>query len=124
MEESKTMTIILAVDRNCTLTDAEIREHFGGSDTHLEAVTLPKGWRLSLPAEVALQYLEKGSDTLNGNIVNFAEDDPFCTIYIKGITEGITEKELISAMILLEMLTKILLTSRQWIHERQLQKYA
>jgi hypothetical protein len=98
MEESKTMTIIFAVERNCSLTEADIREYIGNSDIHMETVSSPKGWKINLPTEIALQFLEKGSDTLNGNIVNFAEDDPFCTIYIKGISEGISEKELSSAM--------------------------
>ena len=98
MEESKTMTIIIAVEKNCTLSEAEIRAYIGNSDIHMETVTSPKGWKINLPTEVALQFLEKGNDTLNGNTINFAEDDPFCTIYIKGITEGISEKELSSAM--------------------------
>jgi len=34
----------------------------------------------------------------NNEKVNFAEDDPFCTLFIKGINKSIDENDLASAL--------------------------
>jgi RNA recognition motif-containing protein len=99
MEESKTTTtIIFAVDKSSELTEQHIREYLEGKDAKIFPNSSPKGYRVQLDKETATSLIEKGEDTLNGEKINFAEDDPFCTLYIKGITEKLTEKDLTAAL--------------------------
>lgn len=98
MEESKTTTIIFAVDKSSELTEQHVREYLGTLEVKVFPNSSPKGYRVQLNQEIATTLIEKGEDTLNGEKVNFAEDDPFCTLYIKGITEKLTEKDLTAAL--------------------------
>lgn len=98
MEESKTMSLIIAVNKGSTLTDADIKEYLGAPDAHVEAISSPKGFKVVVSSDVAQQLLEKGDDTLKTEKVNFAEEDPSCTLFIKGITDKVDEKDLNTAL--------------------------
>lgn len=98
MEESKATSLIIAVNKNSTLTDTDIKEYLADSSVHVEAITSPKGFKIVVSSDIAQQLLDKGEDTLKTERVNFAEEDPSCTLYIKGITDKVDEKDLNAAL--------------------------
>ena len=83
MEESKITPVIFSVNKESTLSEDNIKEYLADPQVKVQPINSPKGFRVLLSVEVAQNLIEKGTDTLNGETVNFAEDDPFCTVYIK-----------------------------------------
>jgi len=98
MEESKITSVIIAVNKTSTLTAADIQEYLSDPSVHVEAITSPKGFKVVVSSDVAQTLLDKGEDTLKTERVNFAEEDPSCTLFIKGITEKVDEKDLNAAL--------------------------
>jgi hypothetical protein len=83
MEESKITPVIFSVSKESSLTEDNVKEYLNDPLVKVQSINSPKGFRVMLSMEVAQNLIEKGEDTLNGESVNFAEDDPFCTVYIK-----------------------------------------
>ena len=110
MEESKQVPVIFAVDRGSKITEADVKEYLEDQEVRIEEITSPKGFKVFLDNERAAQLLDKGEDTLKDERVNFAEDDAFCTLFVRGITEKVEEKELAEA---LSIEGKICMTSFQ-----------
>lgn len=98
MEESKEVSIIVCVEKVSEITDKDISEHFGGSQTRIQSTTSPKGFRVFLDSEKAAEYLQKETDTLKNESIVYAEDDNYCTVFVKGVTSSITEIDLTSAL--------------------------
>lgn len=98
MEESKQSALIIAVEKSSQLTADQVRDYLNSPTAKVESHSSPKGWRVCLDSEQVNILLEKGEDTLNGEKLNFAEIDAYCTIFIKGITEKISEADLTAAL--------------------------
>lgn len=100
MEETKnTVTILITiVEKSTNLSPTVISELLNIPESAIATHSSPKGWRVDLEPTIANSFLEKGLDTLNGEDVNFAEADPFCTVYIKGVTNEISDSDLKNAL--------------------------
>jgi prefoldin subunit 5 len=97
IEESKTTNVIITIGQASQITDKDVKEYFGDDSLYVTLVRIPKGYKVTLDAEKAKELLEKEHDTLKEENVNFVEDDPHCTIYIKGITGLVNESDLNAA---------------------------
>lgn len=98
MEESKLVPIIITVVKTSSLTDTDIKEYLGDANAKVEAMTSPKGFKIHVSADKGQELLEKEVDTLKGEKIFLAEDDPFCTLFIKGITSAVDESDLNTAL--------------------------
>lgn len=98
MEESKLMPVIIAVSKESSIMTADVKAYIGDDTIHVEAITSPKGFKIWLSSDRANEFLAKGEDTLKNEKVNFAEDDPFCTLFVKGITKAIDDSDLSAAL--------------------------
>jgi polyadenylate-binding protein len=98
MEESKQVPIIITVIKTSSLTDADIKDYLSDNNAHVEAITSPKGFKILVSTEKAEELLAKEVDTLKGEKIYLAEDDPFCTLFVKGITSAVDESDLNTAL--------------------------
>lgn len=98
MEESKTLTILVTVEKSSLISEDSVRQHLNLPNVKIETNSSPKGYKVELDLETANELLEKGEDTLNGEKINYAENDKNCTVYIKGGTDKITEMDLFNAL--------------------------
>jgi polyadenylate-binding protein len=98
MEESKLTPVIFAVSKESSINSTDIKNYIGDEAIHVETITSPKGYKIYLPTERANKLLAMGEDTLKTERVNFAEDDPFCTLFVKGITKAIDDTDLSAAL--------------------------
>ena len=99
MEEVKNTQILIAiVDKSTQLTVADIAKYLNVPESEVTTNSSPKGWRVNLTPTAAEELLAKGLDTLNGEDVNFCENDPSCTVYIKGVTNVINDTDLKNAL--------------------------
>jgi RNA recognition motif-containing protein len=86
MEESKATTTPLGTNN----TDNEGKTNPAGQDVNASTNPLPTADGSTLGADSA--SADKGDSK------GFAEDDPYCTVYIKGITESVNEQDLEAAL--------------------------
>lgn len=98
MEESKEKPIIITLGKSSLLTVDDIKEYLGNQNLHVETITSPKGFKVVVSSEEFQKLLDRVEDTLKGEKVSFAEDDPSCTVYIKGITKKVDDKDLTAAL--------------------------
>lgn len=98
MEESKEVSIIITIGKKSLLTAEDIKTHLGNKNLVVESITSPKGFRVTLSSDEAARLLEIGTDTLNTDKITYGEDDPFCTLYIKGVNKKLDEKDLRTAL--------------------------
>lgn len=98
MEESKEISILICIEKTSQITEAHVAEHFGATGIRIQSTTSPKGFRVFLDSTKATEYLEKETDTLKDESIIYAEDDNFCTLFIRGINSTISELDLSSAL--------------------------
>lgn len=99
MEENKNTQILIAiVDKSTQLTASVVANILNVPETAVSTSSSPKGFRVDLSPTQAEELLNKGTDTLNGEDVNYAEMDPYCTVYIKGVTDKVSDIDLKNAL--------------------------
>jgi RNA recognition motif-containing protein len=99
MEESKQNELLVTTQKASQITEQMVRDHLNIPDAKITLNTSPKGFLIEgINKDRVNELLEKGQDTLNNETINFAENDQYCTIFIKGITEDVKEGDLSSAL--------------------------
>jgi hypothetical protein len=79
------ISIIFAVGKDSVLTVYDVKKYLKDFHPKVEPITSPQGFRVTLPQEKAEQLIQKGEEKIKLDMVNFAQEDPFCTVYIKVI---------------------------------------